>query len=183
MPRDGCRTPTAPPEERTRHDPDLPVWPSPRAPGPGPVALAMRPLWRLLALWAGLAGAVPVPGFVAAVDPLRGPESPGHRKGRAMHDHTCNAWCAPPRHAHLVLIDPACCTEADVLMQVAEPYKALWGRTILSARLAPEADREAAMAAKIGATPQGSARGGGLHGCPEPAHATSLTALRWRRRH
>ena len=58
-----------------------------------------------------------------------------------MSDHTCNAWCTPPRHAHLVLIDPKCETEGDVLARVAAPYHALWGRTIVAARLAPEADR------------------------------------------
>ena len=69
-----------------------------------------------------------------------------------MSAHTCNAWCTPPRHAHLVLIDPECLTQDDVLTKVAEPYKALWGRTIVTARLAPEADREAVIQAKSGAT-------------------------------
>lgn len=69
-----------------------------------------------------------------------------------MSAHACNAWCTPPRHAHLVLIDPQCHTETDVLTHVAEPYKTLWGRTIIAARLAPEADREAVIQAKEGAT-------------------------------
>jgi len=69
-----------------------------------------------------------------------------------MSDHTCNAWCAPPRHAHLVLIDPQCTTEDDVLMHLAAPYAALHGRSILHARLAPEADREAVIQAQVGAT-------------------------------
>ena len=34
--------------------------------------------------WARLAGAVPVPGPGAAVDPLRGPESPRYREGVSM---------------------------------------------------------------------------------------------------
>ena len=64
--------------------------------------------------------------------------------------HTCNAWCTASKHAHLVLISRGCTSQDDVLTHFAAPYAALRGRRILSARLAPEADREATIQAKIG---------------------------------